>query len=207
MKKSQNINLRFKALDIDLEVGQFEGIANAFGVVDYANEQSHEGTFVKAIADWAERGRMPAFLWEHDQSQVIGKWIEWEIRPEGLWVKGEFSDGWLLNKAREGEIWGLSIGYVTTDFHVEGDVTVLDSVDVLEISLVSVPCNIESGITKVKSVQVEDETQVEEERKSDTEINQEQEQEEAKEVETEVGITSDDIQLASYLLKRRMKRR
>lgn len=211
--------LKHKRIEVELdqgalEIGQIEGWANNFHVLDAAGERTHEQTFVKTLAEWSERGKLPVMLYEHEATDVAGKWLTMELRDKGLWVRGEVSNEWLLNKIRKDEIYSLSIGYITREYHVEGSDVVLDDVELREVSIVSVPANIESVIVNVKSLEVknEDETQVEEEHETqveneEKEIETEQEQEEVKEVETEVGITDEDIRLASYLLKRRKNRR
>jgi phage head maturation protease len=94
----------------------------------------------------------------HDPREPIGKWSIMEEREEGLWVEGKLTLG--VSRAREvyelmrdGAVTGLSIGYRTRKYDLDGenDIRILKDVELFEVSAVSGPANEEARIARVKS--------------------------------------------------------
>ena len=125
------------------EEGNFEGVLSTYGNIDAAGDVCEPGCFDKTVA---EDGPRRPFLWQHDQSEPIGH-LEITDTQSALMVKGKINldtqrgrEGWSLLK--NGDINGLSIGYITRDYsYDENGVRHLLDVQLLEGSLVSVPCN------------------------------------------------------------------
>jgi len=122
------------------------------------NPSSHSnisGAFASSLAR-----RVPRLLWQHDMHEPIGKVLGLTEDDRGL--HGEFKisrttrghDAYQL--LRDGAIDSMSIGYIPDeqDFDEKSGVRQLKSVELLEISLVSIPMNGEARITAVKAARV-----------------------------------------------------
>ena len=133
----------------------FTGYASTFGNVDEGGDVVLRGAFSNSLAR-----RVPRLLWQHDMHEPIGKVLGLTEDDRGL--HGEFKisrttrghDAYQL--LRDGAIDSMSIGYIPEDqeFDEKSGVRQLKSVDLLEISLVSVPMNEEARITAVKAAHV-----------------------------------------------------
>lgn len=100
-------------------------------------------------------GRLP-LLYQHDQKLVVGSVLKAEYRPEGLYVEAQvvkFPDDPTSNTVyhgvRSGVLNSFSIGALVKNFDVysqdQEDYLVLDESELIELSIVSVPSNPESG--------------------------------------------------------------
>ena len=107
-------------------------------------------------------GRMP-LLFQHDQKSIVGNVMKAEYRPEGLFVEAQvvlFPDDPVSYKVFHGVNAGIlnsfSIGALVKNFDVatqDGeDYLVLDETELIEISIVSVPSNAESGFRVMNAV-------------------------------------------------------
>jgi len=134
----------------------FTGYASTFGNVDEGGDVVLRGAFSSSLAR-----RVPRLLWQHDMHEPIGKVLGLTEDDRGL--HGEFKisrttrghDAYQL--LRDGAIDSMSIGYIPEDqeFDEKSGVRQLKSVDLLEISLVSIPMNEEARITAVKAARVD----------------------------------------------------
>lgn len=130
----------------------FTGYASTFGNVDEGGDVVLRGAFESSLAH-----RVPRLLWQHDMHEPIGKVLGLTEDERGL--HGEFKisrttrgrDAYEL--LRDGAIDSMSIGYIPEDqeFDETHNVRKLKSVDLLEISLVSIPMNEEARVTAVKA--------------------------------------------------------
>ena len=138
------------ALAVD-EAGTISGVAWPFGAPDRVGDMILPGAFRKAVAPLP----MLAF---HAPDDVVGAWTEVREDGAGLRVKGRLlvED---LPRARElhamvkaGALRGLSIGFVATSAksRAVGGRTI-SAVDLVEVSLVSVPAHPKAGITAHKT--------------------------------------------------------
>lgn len=152
--------LETKALD---DEGTFEGYASTFGNVDQGGDIVEPGAFIDSVVKAKTERRVIPMLWQHDQTQPIGVWQDISEDAKGLYVKGQLlldSDvlaqrAHKLLKAKA--LGGMSIGYRTMPGSVESDdkrpgVQRLKKIDLREISLVTMPMNIEARVTGVKSI-------------------------------------------------------
>lgn len=86
--------------------GHFEGIANAYDVIDDYESKFQRGAFKKTLE---EQDKIP-LVWFHDPTQPIGQARAWET-DEGLKVDGELD----LNIQKAQEVYsGMQMGYVDT---------------------------------------------------------------------------------------------
>src|SRR5699024_2500409 len=101
--------------------------------------------FEKSLAQWREKGRMPAMLWQHNTNEPIGVYTEMREDDIGLYFKGKLLiDGDPLAKRahahmKAGSLSGMSIGYMLNDYEYDKlkGVWILKEIDLWELSLVT----------------------------------------------------------------------
>jgi Escherichia/Staphylococcus phage prohead protease len=130
----------------------FSGYASTFGNIDEGGDVVLRGAFSQSIAS-----RVPRLLWQHNMDEPIGRVVALTEDDRGL--HGDFKlsrttrghDAYQLLK--DGAIDSMSIGYIPEEQEFDDlhNVRKLKSVDLLEISLVSIPMNEEARITSVKT--------------------------------------------------------
>ncbi len=156
MTDAHDLRLEIKSVD---DAGTFSGLASTFGPpADTFRDVIAANAFTKSLSEHKKRGTVPLMLWAHDTSQPIGRWTEVKETRRGLAVKGKLT--LQVQKAKEahalmrdGAIDALSIGFRLREFHREkGGTRVLSDIDLLEISLVTMPANSQARINGVKEL-------------------------------------------------------
>ena len=154
---NHSIPFAFKSADVS-SAGEFAGYAAVFGNVDLGGDVIVAGAFSDSLDEHKQRNSMPALLWSHNASVVIGKLLTAREDRKGLYVEARLS---LATKAaaeayallRDGAVGGMSIGYTVPDggwkFH--GDARHLKKIQLHEASVVAVPMNPDARVTLVKS--------------------------------------------------------
>lgn len=141
------------------EAGVFSGYGSVFGNVDHGRDVVMRGAFTETLMKATQTGRMPKMLWYHDVREPIGVWQEMREDDHGLFVKGKLTKG--VAKAdeayalmKDGAIDGLSIGYLSLDDDIDRDLGVrkLKKLDLMEVSVVTLPMNDAATVTSVKSL-------------------------------------------------------
>lgn len=141
------------------ETGVFTGYGAVFGNVDAGHDIVMRGAFAESLAKAASTRKMPKMLWQHDMRQPIGVWQEMREDDHGLFVRGKFTKG--VQRASEtyalmldGAIDGLSIGYRSLDDEIDRDLGVrkLKKLDLMEVSVVTLPMNEAATVTGVKAL-------------------------------------------------------
>lgn len=132
---------------------QFTAYASTFGNRDHGGDIITKGAFKASIA---ERTFRP-LLWQHDMREPIG--IEKSLREDSKGLLGTWElinttrgvDAYKLLKA--GAVRSMSIGYVPTQFKFDdaGDTRILEEIDLLENSVVSIPMNDQAQVQNVKA--------------------------------------------------------
>lgn len=153
-------NIDVKAVGED---GVFEGYASVWNIVDQGGDSVQPGAFIAGLTQAKADGRLIPMLWQHDRTQPIGVWLDISEDTKGLYVKGQLlindvpqaraAYALLKNKA----IGGLSIGYRIPMGGAEEDskrrgVWLLKKVDLIEISLVTIPMLTQAKVTAVKNI-------------------------------------------------------
>lgn len=149
-----SFSLQIKSL---ADTGVIEGVASD-PTVDSYGESVAPGAFALSLAEYQALGRAPAMLLHHDTHRPIGKWTDLEERDSGLLVRGRLTmeatdarDAYALLK--DGALSGLSIGYwVKKKKEGANGVTILQELDLVEISLVTLPANPNARISAVKAI-------------------------------------------------------
>jgi HK97 family phage prohead protease len=103
------------------------------------------GAFRRSLEEHRAAGTTPLMLWSHDLSAPIGVWTGVRETRSALEVEGRLvletqrgAEAYALMKA--GAINGLSIGFITRKSEArKGGGRVLKDLDLIEVSLVSVP--------------------------------------------------------------------
>lgn len=142
------------------ETGIFEGYGSVFGNVDGGRDIVLRGAFSDSIARWKSKSRMPKLLWQHDTREPLGVWTDMAEDDHGLFMKGKLTKG--VRRAdeahalmKDGAIDGLSIGYRTLedDYDRELNVRKLKKLDLMEVSIVTLPMNDAATVTGVKAAE------------------------------------------------------
>lgn len=134
--------------------GFFSGYASKFNGVDSHGDTIVPGAYAKTVTN---RDRPIAMRWNHT-GPVIGKWLKVEEDERGLYVEGELTPGHSVASdvyalMKHGAVSGLSIGYRVPAGGSEkkGDVRLLKQIDLVEISVVESPADLNALIGDVKS--------------------------------------------------------
>lgn len=130
--------------------GEVSGYGAIFNNVDFGSDRIEAGAFRKSIAC---RDKLPML---HEHRDTVGVWTSMREDARGLAVSGRISDTQsgrdVRTLAKDGAVSGLSIGYQPKAHRYEGEIRVLESVDLLEVSLVTFPMNQFAKITAAKSL-------------------------------------------------------
>lgn len=129
------------------------GWASVCNVVDCQNDLITSKALNSAIKIWKDREDTPIMLMEHNIDNPVGVWQKLSFSDKGLYVEGKILStlpaSTLANTLLAvNKLQGLSIGYVSTNTYMNGDVRVIDALEIYEISLVSLPANPQALITE-----------------------------------------------------------
>lgn len=106
--------------------------------------------FKKSLPEYLEN---PVILFQHNWDKIIGKCIKAEIQDEGLYIECEISSAKDVDDVRtkiaEGSLKTFSIGYneVEADYDETNGCNVVKELELLEISVVTIPCNPKAKFT------------------------------------------------------------
>jgi uncharacterized protein len=144
-----------KALQIEIKAtdeGVVEGYGSIFGNLDAYGDRIESGAFRETLMK-----RKPKMLWQHNMDEPIGAWTDVREDERGLYMRGNLAmkatrgrDAYELAKA--GALDGLSIGFRADDWEMDGNNRVLKSIDLFEVSLVTMPANTLATITDIRSL-------------------------------------------------------
>ncbi|GLK90036.1 HK97 family phage prohead protease [Pseudomonas turukhanskensis] len=157
MRTFQTAPIQFKFAASD-QAGTFSGIASPYGgEPDAHGDLIAPGAYTKSLDRHAKAGTRPALLWQHDQSNPVGVWLEFEDTTDGLLAHGRLTTDVPQAKAAyslmmDGAL-ALSIGYTIPAGGAEivNGARLLKEIDLIEVSLVALPANPAARITSVKS--------------------------------------------------------
>ena len=147
----------------------FEGYGAVFGNTDSYGDAIAAGAFADTLATARKSGRWPVMLAQHggmglsaEDMMPIGVWTDMAEDGKGLWVQGKLADTTrgreayaLMKMSPRPAIDGLSIGYVAKKFTMGSKPgeprRKLEAVDLVEISLVTMPANPKARVSAVKT--------------------------------------------------------
>jgi len=151
-----DLSCEYKGLETD-EDGRFEGYASVFGNKDLGNDVIEKGAFAKSI--YKKKPKDIKLLYQHKTDEPIGVIESIEEDNKGLKVKGKLVLG--TQRGREtyelmkaGAINSMSIGYRLNpkgySYDEKNKKRVIKEVDLMEISMVTLPMNPKDKVDKVK---------------------------------------------------------
>lgn len=158
-KDEKVFHFQFKTVDKAKRI--IEGFAST-RFPDRVDDIVVPGAFGKAMEVYMAN---PVIKFQHGRDQKIGdkpigKTIEWRIVPDGLWVKVEILPAGL--SVDVDEVWSMiefealrafSIGFRAKQINFDGDYPVIQELELMEISVVTIPANRESLFSMAKSFQ------------------------------------------------------
>lgn len=141
-----------------------EGIDNIFisgyasaTVPDRAGDLVPSSVWEKGMVNYLKN---PVILAFHDHDDPVGRMTEHKVDEKGLWIKARVSAAAedVFNKVKDGLITAFSIGFRVLDaeYNSAVDLFVIKEVELLEISLVSIPCNQDTLFSLSKSFDTEE---------------------------------------------------
>ncbi len=136
---------------------KFEGFGSTFGNIDSTGDRIEMGAFTESL-----KRLHPVLLFGHDMNEPLGVFDNVEERPDGLFVEGRmpkadsFVSGRIMPQMKIGSIKSLSIGFFILDAEMVGNIRVIREVELLEISLVTIPANQMARITEIRARGVTD---------------------------------------------------
>lgn len=136
-------NFKVRELKASGNDGAFSGILSTYGNVDLVGDVCDKGCFDGTVAS---KGTKYPMLWNHNDNEPIGS-FNVVSTDENLAVAGKFNLG--VKRAAEiyellkaGDIDGMSIGYVPTEWYYDADGTRhLKAVELYEGSITPFPAN------------------------------------------------------------------
>jgi len=153
--KHKEMNVQIKALG---DEGVIEAYLNNFNFIDRVRDNTQKGAFSNSIKQIGERGYNLPMLFQHMHEKIVGHWESLQEDDEGLKAVGKVNldtelgrEMWALIKA--GSLSGVSIGYKTIreEWDRATKSNKLLELELVEASLVSVPCSDISRIQLVKT--------------------------------------------------------
>lgn len=154
----------FKTAPIELKFapsehpGEFVGFASTFGgEPDSYGDIIAPGAFAKSLAKHKAEGTRPALLWQHDQRNPIGVWLDLRETDAGLLAKGRLTldvpQAKSAHALMRDDALSLSIGFAIPEGGavLKGGARLLKEIDLFEISAVAMPANPRARITGVKA--------------------------------------------------------
>lgn len=97
----------------------------------------------------------PIILAYHDHDEPIGRMAEYRIEDKGLWIKARISAAAedVFNLVKDGVLTAFSVGFIIKDATYDSitDLFIIKELELLEISVVSVPANQDSTFSLSKS--------------------------------------------------------
>lgn len=151
----ESCQLKFAGAETDS--GVFTGYASVFGGVDSFGDTITKGAFLDTLEN---RKRPVRMFYGHSPGRVIGKWLDLVEDETGLFARGELTPNNrdamdVYASMKHGAIDGLSIGFRIPQGgaeDIEDGGRRINKVDLVEISVVSLPADDTARVQTVKSI-------------------------------------------------------
>lgn len=152
--------------EFDEDFFTFEGLASTFNRVDQVGHKIMRGAFKKSIDNLEAKAkpipntefkRLLPVLWQHQEGNTIGSFIEVKETSQGLFVKGilprddTFVSGRVIPQMKAGSVSDMSIGFLVGESNFVDGVRELQEINLFEISLVTIPMDDKAVVTAFKS--------------------------------------------------------
>lgn len=161
-KAVARLECKFDSVDDTDGKMTFSGYGAVFGNVDSYGDVIAPGAFAKSLAQHLTEGTEPMMFLNHDAfgSLPIGRWTDMSEDGYGLKVSGELLDTSMGRDTyvalKAGALNGLSIGFRPIAFDMrskpEDPRRTLKEVDLVEVSVVTLPANTKARVQAVKSM-------------------------------------------------------
>lgn len=158
--------LECKLASVDDATMTFSGYGAVFGNVDSYGDVIAPGAFAETLAQHKSAGSAPLMFLNHDAfgSLPIGKWTDMNEDSFGLKVTGELLDTSMgrdtYTALKAGALNGLSIGFRPIEWaqrsKPEDPKRTLKKVDLVEVSVVTLPANEKARVQAVKNFAEDD---------------------------------------------------
>jgi HK97 family phage prohead protease/HK97 family phage major capsid protein len=109
--------------------------------VDRAGDVVPPGVWEAGMVNYLKN---PIILSQHDYDHPIGRMVESKVDSRGLWIKARISAAAeVFNLIKDGIITAFSIGFriIDAEYNSATELFVIKELELVEISVVSVPCN------------------------------------------------------------------
>ena len=156
------------AVEVKFQSGQpavITGYASTWHTTpDSYGDVVRKGAFAESLKAHRDGGTRPAMFFNHDPSLPCGKWTGMGEDNHGLRVEGELTPGSQVAAEveaalRHQAVDGLSIGFRTTSAEpgkAQGVARVLTGVDLIEVSVVSLPAASFARVASIKGAEALD---------------------------------------------------
>ena len=128
-----------------------EGYANTIDV-DRAGDVIPKTAWENALVNYEKN---PIILAYHDHDEPVGRMTEYRIDDKGLWIKARISAAAddVFSLVKDGVLTAFSVGFIIKDATYDAvlDLFIIKELELLEISVVSVPMNQNSTFSLSKS--------------------------------------------------------
>lgn len=157
MKKDKIIYLN---QEFQKSADEVDGSVPSITIEGYANTTSVDRSGDVILMDaWARALdnylKNPIILAHHKSDEPIGRMIDHVVSAKGLWVKARISAAAedTFNLIKDGILTAFSVGFIVKDAVYDSitDLFVIKDLELLEISVVSVPCNQDSTFSLSKA--------------------------------------------------------
>jgi HK97 family phage prohead protease len=156
--KRQSMQKIFK---LDSSIKSVEEGETELKIAGYASTNSIDRSSDKILSTaWTKGGlknfqNNPILLFNHNYDKPIGRVVEVDTDSKGLRIKGVISKsaGDVYNLVKEGVLSTFSVGFMIkdADYDKSADGLIIKDAELLEVSVVSVPCNQDATFSVAKS--------------------------------------------------------
>lgn len=156
LDKGKEFQVKSEVMTFEVdETGKFKGLGAKFDNIDSHGDVIRKSAFNRTL----NSGRKVMMFYQHNKNEPIGVWEDIKVTDMGLEVEGQLAMD--TQKGREihslikmGALDGLSIGYIPTQVKRDKQTGIRELLELalLEVSIVSIPSNIDTRITDVKSI-------------------------------------------------------
>jgi len=150
-----------KIFKLDSSIKSVEEGETELKIAGYASTNAMDRSADRILSTAWTRGGLnnyqtnPILLFNHNYDKPIGKVVEIETDSKGLKIKGVISKsaGDVYNLVKEGVLSTFSVGFLIkdADYDKSVDGLIVKDAELLEVSVVSVPCNQDATFSVAKS--------------------------------------------------------
>lgn len=109
--------------------------------VDRAGDVVSTQVWEKGIQNYLKN---PIILAQHDHDDPVGRMVDYRVDSKGLWIKARVSAAAeIFNLVKDKVLTAFSIGFrvIDAEYNAAAEIFMVKELELVEISIVSVPCN------------------------------------------------------------------